>query len=319
MMPGDIPNLTPEDIKHRRYGSKMVLLVEQCMCATIWGCKACLLIMYYRLTINLRQNLLVKLLAVYVAVTYVVMEILYFAVWCRPFHKYWAVPVLNRKPPRCCIGCSMLTCPVQCSTALHHLITNLAFNVSSDLMMLAISISLAVKLKLPIQKKIALSFLFSLGIFVILCAILSKVYSFTAPFNPIWENWYTRESSTAMIVTNVPHTWALWRRVFHLKSFNGTKDNTPTGLGGSQSLHQYVLQSTNGDKAVSEDREAIVGQKVAHYISHPSDSARPSNDYEVDEDHKLWKDLNFRMDVTPTASMSTTISAVEPVHKPGAG
>lgn len=40
----------PEDIKERIYGSKMVLVVEQCMCVTIWTIKACLLIMYSRLT-----------------------------------------------------------------------------------------------------------------------------------------------------------------------------------------------------------------------------------------------------------------------------
>jgi hypothetical protein len=50
MQPGEVPSLTPEDIKARTYGSKLVLVVEQCMIATIWGCKACLLLMYQKLT-----------------------------------------------------------------------------------------------------------------------------------------------------------------------------------------------------------------------------------------------------------------------------
>ena len=41
---------SPEEIKVREHGSKMVLVVEQCMCVTIWTIKACLLIMYSRLT-----------------------------------------------------------------------------------------------------------------------------------------------------------------------------------------------------------------------------------------------------------------------------
>lgn len=41
------------------------------------------------------QNRAVKLLAVYIALGFVVMEVLYLAVWCRPFHMYWAVPSPN--------------------------------------------------------------------------------------------------------------------------------------------------------------------------------------------------------------------------------
>lgn len=50
MLPSDIPLLTPESIKSRQYGSKLVLVVEQSMIATQWGCKACVLLMYSRLT-----------------------------------------------------------------------------------------------------------------------------------------------------------------------------------------------------------------------------------------------------------------------------
>lgn len=42
--------LTPDVISERVLGSKMVLLVEQMQIVTIWTVKACLLIMYGRLT-----------------------------------------------------------------------------------------------------------------------------------------------------------------------------------------------------------------------------------------------------------------------------
>ena len=48
--PNDHSELTPENIRERVYGSKMVLVVEQMQIATIWLMKACLLIMYARLT-----------------------------------------------------------------------------------------------------------------------------------------------------------------------------------------------------------------------------------------------------------------------------
>lgn len=181
----------------------MVLLVEQCMCAVQWGTKACLLVLYWRLTQNLRQNMIVKCVAAYVATTYVVMEVLYFGYWCRPFHDYWQTPTDN----------------VQCTTALHHLIMNLSFNLSSDLMLISIPLFLLVRTKMDRKRKFLLVFPFSLGFLTIICAILSKHLSFAQPFSVEWVFWYCREASTAMIVTNMPYTWSLIRRVFGLHSF----------------------------------------------------------------------------------------------------
>lgn len=97
MLPGDIPFLTPATIKSRIRGSKMVLVVEQSMIMTVWGCKICLLLMYNKLTFGLKQQLAVKIVAAYVALNWVVMEVLYLGVWCRPFNHYWQVPVENGK------------------------------------------------------------------------------------------------------------------------------------------------------------------------------------------------------------------------------
>jgi hypothetical protein len=95
MLPTDIPLLTPDSIKSRIIGSKLVLVVEQSMITTIWGCKICLLLMYNKLTFGLKQQLAVKVVGGYVVINWLIMEILYFGVWCRPFPQYWAVPVAN--------------------------------------------------------------------------------------------------------------------------------------------------------------------------------------------------------------------------------
>ena len=44
---------------------------------------------------SLGQNLAVKIVAGYVVASFIVMEILYLGVWCRPFSEYWAVPPDN--------------------------------------------------------------------------------------------------------------------------------------------------------------------------------------------------------------------------------
>jgi hypothetical protein len=50
MLPSDIATLTPESIKERVYGSKLVLVVEQSAIMTVWGCKCSLLLIYAKLT-----------------------------------------------------------------------------------------------------------------------------------------------------------------------------------------------------------------------------------------------------------------------------
>jgi hypothetical protein len=134
---------------------------------------------------------------------YFVMISLYFGVWCQPFSDYWAVPAEN----------------TQCSTAENHLILNCVLNISSDLMIMMIPLPLLIKTHLPLRKKLLLCGLFSLGIFVISSAAVNKYYSFTHPFGNFWVFWYTREISMAVIVTNIPHLWALVRKIFRLPNF----------------------------------------------------------------------------------------------------
>ena len=201
LRPGDertVNEFSPDERADRRYGSKMILVIEQCQCVVIWLAKGCLLILYLRLTTMRNEHIAIKFLLGYVIVTFVIMDILYFGVWCRPFHYYWAVPTPN---------------PSQCAAATNHLITNAVFNLTSDLAMLAIGLPMFLRLNLPLHKKIPVVGVFSLGIFTILAAILNKVYSFSDPYGGEWSYWYVRESSTALIVANLPFVWTLWRRM----------------------------------------------------------------------------------------------------------
>ncbi|KAF1345409.1 hypothetical protein BDV97DRAFT_47480 [Delphinella strobiligena] len=206
----DVGDLTATDKSRRIFGSKLVLVVEQSQIMTVWGVKACILIMYARLTVGRTENVAIKCLAAYVAFGLVFMEIFYFGVWCRPFHNYWAVPTPNK----------------QCNTAINHLITNAVFNVSSDTILLIIALPMFIRSRLPARKKIALICVFGLGVFVILCAILNKYYSFTDPFGSEWTFWYVRESSTALLTANLPFMWSLIRRIFPFKALETTTANT---------------------------------------------------------------------------------------------
>ncbi|KAK8138243.1 hypothetical protein PG984_001623 [Apiospora sp. TS-2023a] len=246
--PSDPEPLASATIAEREYGSKMVLVVEQMQIVTIWLMKACLLIMYSRLTMSLKQNIAVKIVAVYAALGFVVMEILYFGVWCRPFNQYWAVPPDN----------------TQCSAATNHLITNAVLNISSDFMIILIPMPVLVQAQLPIKKKAILCGVFALGTFTmltsrdlqILAAVLNKYYSFNQPFGSAWTYWYIRESSTAIIVTNLPSTWTLCRRIFNLHSFHGKSSGART----SEAANSRFARSGygNGRSHISSTERRII-------------------------------------------------------------
>lgn len=103
---------------------------------------------------------------------------------------------------------------------------NAVFNISSDMLMLCIPIPLLLRSRLPTIKKLLLCGLFGMGAFVILCAALNKYYSFAHPFSPMWTFWYIREASTAVLVANMPMCWALLRRLFNLRAFHASSQNS---------------------------------------------------------------------------------------------
>jgi len=236
----DVSSLTPDQIHDRAYGSKLVLVVEQCQIMTVWCEKLCLLFLYRRLTVGTWERLAIKLLFCYVAISWVVMEILYFGVWCRPFTMYWAVPSTT-----------------QCTAATNHLITNAVFNISSDALILAVALPMFIKTRLPLRKKIAIVGIFSLGTFVIICAILNKVYSFNQPFGLQWTYWYVRESSTAVLTANAAFVWALLRRIFKLRSlgsFSGKNTyNTYNGYTPTYTTTHTRVETSHRKKARHED------------------------------------------------------------------
>jgi hypothetical protein len=210
----DVGSLTAQEVQDREHGSKMVVVIEQMQIAVIWACKACLLFLYYRLTrmVASKENVAIKLLAVYVLFGFVIMELLYFTAWCRPFPQYWAVPTTSS----------------QCNALTNHRITNAIFNISSDLLMLCIALPLFIRSFLPLKRKLILCCIFSLGFFVVLAAVLNKYYNFRTPYQQTWIRWYVRESSTAILVANLPFTWTLLRKIFNLAAFDEVGVPPPT-------------------------------------------------------------------------------------------
>ncbi|CAD6498973.1 BgTH12-04627 [Blumeria graminis f. sp. triticale] len=254
--PSQIHLLSPASIPNRIRGSKTAVAIEQSMIMTTWGCKLSLLLLYNKLTFGLSNRYIVKVVTLYVIISFTTMEILYFGVWCRPFNQYWAVPVEND----------------QCATKFNHMIINAIFNMSSDLMILCIPLPLLLACQLPKGKKLMLTSVFGLGIFVILAAALNKYFSFCDPFSHVWEIWYMREASMAVYVANMPMLWSLSRQLFGLQSFFGR------ALSPKEAF--FDKATVNPCKSLYENANPFMGFEASHIDDlgmEDGDTSRTSN------------------------------------------
>ncbi|KAK0716053.1 hypothetical protein B0H67DRAFT_666603 [Lasiosphaeris hirsuta] len=220
MDPEVAAGLTKEQHDAAVYGSKMTLVLEVFTLNCIWSVKACLLILYYRLTNTLRkQQLAVLFIAGFCVIAYILVMSLFLGYWCAPIYEYWAVPY-NQS---------------ECATYYHHMMFATAWNISSDLMLLAIPFPIVFKTQLPLKKKI--------GLCCILVAILNRYFNFSNPNDLGYVYFYVAEVATAIYVGNIPLCWALIQRVFSAGpwSKSATNSHGTSGVGGS---HGNRLRST---------------------------------------------------------------------------
>lgn len=125
-----------------------------------------MLFMFARMTSGTTHIKWIRLLAIYVAVGWIAVQIAFFTA-CTPFRGYWAVPVSNP----------------QCTTLQHFAIVQASFNLSSDILIIALPIPMVMSLSLPTKQKIGLAILFSMGTFVVsfelsvayLCPVLTQL------------------------------------------------------------------------------------------------------------------------------------------------
>lgn len=106
-----------------------VMVVEQLQIVTIWLVKACLLTMYFKVTKDIHwQHLVIEISAVHTALGFVVMEFLYFGVWCRTFSNYLPSPgeIISES----------------CRRHTGHFIFNAVLNTSSDIAILCVMLPL---------------------------------------------------------------------------------------------------------------------------------------------------------------------------------
>ncbi|TVY56357.1 hypothetical protein LCER1_G004866 [Lachnellula cervina] len=194
----------PKDVADRVFGSKLVIPLEQSMLASTWLVKLCIWTFILRIAEKTKYERHMFYLLTYIVVGYLTIQICYYAILCRPFKQYWAMPVHNP----------------QCTTYQHYSIIQMVFNISSDLALFYVPLAIAREVKLPFKRKALVVIPFLMGLATIMCAIMNKYYNFASPMTTTYQLWYIREASISIWVGNIICTWQLLQKLFHLRTFD---------------------------------------------------------------------------------------------------
>ncbi|KAK2007168.1 hypothetical protein LZ32DRAFT_542485 [Colletotrichum eremochloae] len=221
------------------------ILAETAIQTTLWGNKCCILLLYNRLTLFGHYHKTWIIVATYTGLAYLAVIVALYGGWCRPFSDYMEMEPEN----------------AQCLTWRNYNILQITMNLSTDLILLLIPVTLISQLKMKIVKKLLLICLFSMGIFVMSCAILMKIAVFTNSIDPVWFLWSVREVSTAMMVGNLvlgmPILQTLWR--FFVPgtgdSTRGKSSSADSGTSGNPTM--LPASEPGASKVASRGRVAI--------------------------------------------------------------
>ncbi|KAG0158376.1 hypothetical protein PDIDSM_5890 [Penicillium digitatum] len=291
MTEDDRLHLTDEIIAERVRGSKWVFVSEHAFLLCIWSLKACMLVIYARITEGLKQKRWINYVTIYVALGFVASELSLFLL-CRPLTHYWAVVPAPE---------------YQCSSYQYYEIVQGSISISGDVLMLLIAIPMLVQVRVPLKQKLILTILFGMGIFVIVAAVLNKVYCLVPSLiSYIYMNWYFREAAVAIMVTNLPLIWSLLRDVFPiLKSWTGgSKRGTDRYKSGAWNSQGNSNLPHYGPSSLV--RSGVFSMQEFEGTTTITPTKATASDIHIGEEHDASSDdgsaraLRIRQDITVT-------------------
>ncbi|EWG49071.1 hypothetical protein FVEG_08689 [Fusarium verticillioides 7600] len=185
----------------RIIGSKIQVAGWTIYSALIWSLKLSMLYFYTRLTTGLGRPYRIRIYVGFGLVigTFIATIIAIFA-GCQPFHKYWQI---NPDPGNSC----------QPAISKPIVWVSFAANISTDIYLIAIPLPMLWGSSLKMIKKIASTIVLGAGIFVLVCATLKSVFVLVDPVHgaELAGSWGTREAFVAVMTTNLPILFPLFR------------------------------------------------------------------------------------------------------------
>ncbi|KAI0403698.1 hypothetical protein F4802DRAFT_570704 [Xylaria palmicola] len=195
--------LSPDNPEYqlRVIGSKIQLIGWSTYSVLLWALKASLLCFYVRLLSGLPRTYQTL---IHIGYCFIVSSFLALIgtifLECRPFHHNWQI---YPDPGDACYPAS----------SVRLLIVSLVLNVTTDLYLIVIPVSLLWNTSLKVTKRLGLVILFSGSVFIIFCAVFRTILMITDPVNGAATagSWSVRETFVATITSNLPVVFPLFR------------------------------------------------------------------------------------------------------------
>ncbi|KAI6359556.1 hypothetical protein MCOR25_007006 [Pyricularia grisea] len=244
---------TPE-YQMRVLGSKIQLWGWSTYATLLWSLKASMCTFFLRLT----DGLHVYKSRIYIGFGFIFFSWLTLALTllssCRPFHNYWQI---SPDPGRYCYPAV--------SPAL--IWTFLAMNVSTDLYLISIPMPLLFTANVTWRKRLALVSVFCCGLFVTAAAILRVILIVSDLKNGAFlaGSWAVRETFVAVITTNMPMLFPLFRRWLNpflgrISSRLGTYGYRGKSTGASSRNlppHQRAVQTVGKQRMRKQPQQSL--------------------------------------------------------------
>lgn len=176
-------------------------------------------------------------------------------------------------------------------------------------MMLIIAIPLLFSVRLPLQQKAVLLIIFGMGVFVIVAAILTKIYCLVPSLiTYVYLNWYFREASVSIYVTNLPVLWSLLRDIFpqlkswgfeskksngSAKAFSSSNENSRRNSRNQMNSRHYNIQSFNRLGARDEELGNLPSPSQKRINEIYEDMTRPAP---VHRTLEIQQDITFTVE-----------------------
>ncbi|KAE8366207.1 hypothetical protein BDV27DRAFT_143825 [Aspergillus caelatus] len=215
---------------HQRViGSKIQVAGWATYMALIASLKLSMMAFYVRLTNGLGHRYRIPVwIGFALVIGSFVASIIVILAACRPFHHYWQI---YPDPGNIC------------QPAISEAIVWVTFiaNIITDPYLIFIPIPMLWKSSLKLIKKIATTIVLGAGVFVLVCATLKSVFLITELLNgaEIANSWGTRETFVAVVTTNLPmifHLFRSWLTVLFGSAFQSTEKTSYKSpcIGGSE-------------------------------------------------------------------------------------
>jgi hypothetical protein len=177
--------------------------------------------------------------------------------------------------------------------------------------MLAIAIPILASLQLPTRQKAILLIIFGLGGFIIVSSILTKLYCLVPGLiSYAYMNWYFREASVSVYVTNLPAVWPLMYQLFpNLKNWGSRTRAIDKSTGDCGNSHQGGL--------FSHARSKSYGLQTFSHVLRPNENGNfnsiQSQEHinKCDQESNVAYEEQHALEITREVTFSVNLQSVE--------